>query len=427
MAFDCRFDPDVEYWQGPGTRSARDWLRDLRSYQAVCGFGEVPPKTHEPFGPLAQWVQRMRRYADSGKLPFEIAAELAVMGVPLELDRAKQKTAATQEDNSFERNLAQLQDWIRAEVTPVANLTYLESREDTMARQCYTFLEHMRLKRRQGVLKPDHLKTLRALALQINGASIKDWLAPNESLRDIEKMAAQGEDLCPLPWTTMGAAAVAAWLERAAREQWRPAVYVPGLGVEPVDLGRMNRVFTTQPLAVRGDASGTLMLYGARNTAPTLIFRMRQPAERLTTLPVRVAPMPTRTGPDTGPGKLLDTGARFGALTILERVMRPAGEKRSGHFYRCRCDCGEIVVRQRDTIVTREYATCGCGIQRNLAGRVYGRLTVLNEYRRIDGPGRNTEWKVTCACGNQSWVRASALKSGKTRSCGCLRGQARAA
>ncbi len=107
--------------------------------------------------------------------------------------------------------------------------------------------------------------------------------------------------------------------------------------------------------------------------------------------------------------------------------MRPAGEKRSGHFYRCRCDCGEIVVRQRDAIVTRDYATCGCGIQRNLAGRVYGRLTVLNEYRRIDGPGRNTEWKVACDCGNQSWVRASALKSGKTRSCGCLRGQARAA
>ena len=122
MAFDDRFDPDEEYWQGPGTRSATEWLRDLRSYQAVCGFGEVPPKTHEPFGPLSQWVQRMRRYADSGKLPFEIAAELAVMGVPLELDRAKQKTAATQEDNSFERNLAQLQDWIRAEVTPVANL-----------------------------------------------------------------------------------------------------------------------------------------------------------------------------------------------------------------------------------------------------------------------------------------------------------------
>ena len=172
MAFDDRFDPDEEYWQGPGTRSATDWLRDLRSYQAVCGFGEVPPKTHEPFGPLSQWVQRMRRYADSGNLPFEIAAELAVMGVPLELDRTKQKTATTQEDNAFERNLAQLQDWIRAEVTPVANLTYRESREDTMARQCYTFLEHMRLKLRQGVLKAEHLKTLRALALQINGASI---------------------------------------------------------------------------------------------------------------------------------------------------------------------------------------------------------------------------------------------------------------
>ena len=427
MAFDDRFDPDAEYWHGPGTRSVNDWLHDLQSYQTVCGFGEVPPKTHEPFGPLAQWVQRMRRYADSGQLPFEIAVELAVMGVPLELDRAKQKMATTQEDNAFERNLAQLQDWIRAEVTPVANLTYRESREDTMARQCYTFLEHMRLKLRQGVLKAEHLKTLRALALKINGATIKEWLTPTESLRDIEKMVTQGDGRRRLPWTAMDRATVVAWLERAARENWRLAVYVPGRGVEPAGLGHMDRVLTSRPLAVRGDASGTLMLNGSLKTAPMLIFRMRQPEERLSTSPVRVAPMPTRIGPDTGPGKPLDSGARFGALTILGRVMRPAGEKRSGHFYRCRCDCGEVVVRQRDTIVTREYATCGCGIQRNLAGMVFGRLTVLNEYRRIDGPGRNTEWKVACACGNQSWVRASALKSGKTRSCGCLRGQARAA
>ena len=124
------------------------------------------------------------------------------------------------------------------------------------------------------------------------------------------------------------------------------------------------------------------MLNGSLKTAPMLVFRMRQPAERLTTSPVRVAPMSARIGPDTGPGKPLDTGARFGALTVLGRVMRPAGEKRSGHFYRCRCDCGEVVVRQRDTIVTRDYATCGCGIQRNLAGRSKKPITIGKPWGR---------------------------------------------
>ncbi len=424
MAFDYRFDPDGEYWHGPGTRPAHDWLTDLRRYQDVCGFGQVPPKTHEPFGPLAQWVQRMRRCADSGGLPFDVAANLALLGVPIELDRTAQKRASAQEDISFERNLAQLQDWIRAEVTPVADLTYLDSRDDDMARRCYTFLEHMRLKLRQGVLPPDHLQTLQRVAIRVNGVALKKWLVPHGSLRDVAKMDTQDEARCRLGWSAMTEDALAAWCGRAIRGKWQLGVYLPGRGVRAFEVGT---VASARAYSIPGEPSGTLMLCDSpASDERKLVFRMRQPEERSTLPTVRAAQYPVRSGPDTGPGKPLGTGARYGALTILGRVMRPSGEKRSGHFYRCRCDCGEVVVRQRDTIVTRDYATCGCGIQRNLAGMEFGHLTVLNEYRRI-GSGRNTEWKVTCSCGNQTWVRAAALKSGKTRSCGCLRGQARAA
>ena len=47
----------------------------------------------------------------------------------------------------------------------------------------------------------------------------------------------------------------------------------------------------------------------------------------------------------------------------------------------------------------------------------YGRLTPI---RRADGKGRDI-WECRCDCGNTCYVRMSNLKSGHTRSCGCLR------
>lgn len=438
LSFDYRFDPDADYWRGPGTRPTHDWLRDLRLYQEICGIGKVPPKTHQPFGPLSQWVERMRRYADSGKLPFRIAAELAGMGVPLELDGAKQTQATAQEEASFERNLTQLQDWMRGIDTPIANLTYLASRNDAQARKCYAFLEHMRLKRRQGFLKAGHLNTLNGLELLVNEIPLMSWLSDSKSLRDIEKMLVLNDPFPDLYWKQLNQVELAEWRQRSIREGWRLAIYVPGQGIEPVlgcdvengeiclKLASEEILFHPAPRVIVGDCSGTLVLWGFPEKI--LIFRMRQqPAIKAPLSPVRIARGPTCIGPDTGRGKPLETGSRFGALEILGRVNRPTAEMRSGHFYQCRCDCGQFVIRQRDAIVERDYATCGCGIHRNLAGQVFGRLTVLNEYRRLEGPGRNTEWKALCTCGTQTWVRATALKSGKTRSCGCLRGQPRAA
>lgn len=52
----------------------------------------------------------------------------------------------------------------------------------------------------------------------------------------------------------------------------------------------------------------------------------------------------------------------------------------------------------------------------NLIGQVFGRLTVL-EYCG------NSIWLCQCSCGNTAKVRTSALNSGKTKSCGCLRGE----
>ena len=49
-----------------------------------------------------------------------------------------------------------------------------------------------------------------------------------------------------------------------------------------------------------------------------------------------------------------------------------------------------------------------------------GKLTVIDERRR-NANGRHTEWRALCSCGNDTWARAADLRSGKKRSCGCLK------
>jgi hypothetical protein len=51
-------------------------------------------------------------------------------------------------------------------------------------------------------------------------------------------------------------------------------------------------------------------------------------------------------------------------------------------------------------------------------GNVYGRLTVLER----NGSYRNkVKWLCQCICGNKTTIIGSDLRSGNTKSCGCLR------
>ena len=50
----------------------------------------------------------------------------------------------------------------------------------------------------------------------------------------------------------------------------------------------------------------------------------------------------------------------------------------------------------------------------NRVGEVFGKLSLIN----YEGDGK---WLCECECGNQKIIRSSKLRSGNTRSCGCLR------
>ena len=59
----------------------------------------------------------------------------------------------------------------------------------------------------------------------------------------------------------------------------------------------------------------------------------------------------------------------------------------------------------------------------NIAGMTFGRLTVL--YRVGQHKKYGVMWKCTCSCGNETVAGTCNLRGGKTKSCGCLRTEAR--
>jgi hypothetical protein len=57
----------------------------------------------------------------------------------------------------------------------------------------------------------------------------------------------------------------------------------------------------------------------------------------------------------------------------------------------------------------------------DLAGRVFGQLTVLARAGSTKQTPRRPLWRCLCRCGREQVVLGASLVSGRTRSCGCLR------
>lgn len=89
----------------------------------------------------------------------------------------------------------------------------------------------------------------------------------------------------------------------------------------------------------------------------------------------------------------------------------------------CKCDCGTIKMQQLGNIKSGKSKSCGClNLQvRNLAGQKFGRLTVQKQVpapRQINQHG--AWWHCKCDCGNEIDVISKSLTYGSTQSCGCL-------
>lgn len=132
------------------------------------------------------------------------------------------------------------------------------------------------------------------------------------------------------------------------------------------------------------------------------------------------------------------TGQKFNRLTAIERIPERGGQTR----YKCICDCGQDIVVNGGHLASGATKSCGCWnveqiIRRNkeqarkldqpqcsLIGKRFGRLIVIQSSGE-----RNTSDKFMslcrCDCGNETLVVDAALRSGHTKSCGCLAAELR--
>jgi len=58
--------------------------------------------------------------------------------------------------------------------------------------------------------------------------------------------------------------------------------------------------------------------------------------------------------------------------------------------------------------------------KQDLIGKKFGKLTVIKEG---ENKGKNTTWICKCDCGEEKTILAYNLTSGKSKSCGCVRGE----
>lgn len=116
------------------------------------------------------------------------------------------------------------------------------------------------------------------------------------------------------------------------------------------------------------------------------------------------------------------TGRRFQKLVVLSY----SHSNKRHSYWVCICDCGEGCVRSSRTLtISKVNNSCGCdkrrGNVKNLTGRIFNYLKVISYDKSIFIYGRNRVfWRCQCVCGSIVEVSTDQLRSGQTKSCGCI-------
>lgn len=119
-----------------------------------------------------------------------------------------------------------------------------------------------------------------------------------------------------------------------------------------------------------------------------------------------------------------ETGNRYGRLLVLGVDEDHKSKDRSIQWI-CQCDCGNIISVNGRSLRSGKQVSCGCYINehrgetqiKDEVGNTYGNLTVLE---LVKTSKRCAHWLCQCTCGNKIVVRGADLRSGNTKSCGCI-------
>jgi hypothetical protein len=112
-------------------------------------------------------------------------------------------------------------------------------------------------------------------------------------------------------------------------------------------------------------------------------------------------------------------GMKFGRLTVIGESGRSSNK---AILWKCKCECGSITVATSTDLRSGHKKSCGClkkvSHAVDLKGQRFGML-VVNK-RAGTNKHRKALWRCKCDCGKFTTVSSVDLKSGNTKSCGCL-------
>ena len=106
------------------------------------------------------------------------------------------------------------------------------------------------------------------------------------------------------------------------------------------------------------------------------------------------------------------TGQQFGCISVLSY----AGKRGKNNYWNVRCKCGHETIYRKWNLDKNPEQCQQCTFK-DITGEQFGRLTVTGFAER---KGYRLFWNANCSCGGKTVVESSSLKSGHTRSCGCL-------
>lgn len=132
-------------------------------------------------------------------------------------------------------------------------------------------------------------------------------------------------------------------------------------------------------------------------------------------------------------GRKIDlTGQTFNKLTVIQETKQR--DHRGGVLWECQCICGNTTLCSSSDLRSGHKKSCGClqkehakEIGRNnlidLTGQVFGLLTVIEKDHTAKTANGSTKvyWKCHCECGNDTIIEGNSLKTGNTKSCGCIK------
>ncbi len=114
------------------------------------------------------------------------------------------------------------------------------------------------------------------------------------------------------------------------------------------------------------------------------------------------------------------SGKTFGKLTVVGRSDIPC---KWGVTWNCRCECGNTRSVLANLLNSGQVKSCvPCSTTaKDITGQRFGRWTVISrgESKRYKN-GTSIYWNVVCDCGTKRAVDGRGLRSGGSKSCGCL-------